>query len=451
MPALAVALVIDKSGSMAGVKIELAKRAAQAAAELLEARDQLAVIAFDGRPMWVCELHSAADRTYILERISALQAGGGTDMGPAIRLAFEALETAVAGIKHVILLTDGQSAPDDYYALVTSMRNSGITVSAVAVGEAADRDLLARIAMWGDGRYYYAVDPSSVPQIFAKETMTAARSALREEPFVAVPVMAHPAMQGVALEEAPFLLGYVRTRAKPTSELVLATESGDPLLAFWRYGLGQVGAFTSDAKNRWAAEWVEWPGYSRFWAQVVRHLVRSEEAGEMLVRTPAEEGGITVVAEAPVEDGWGLASARDEAVVMTVIGPDMAPRELSMEAVAPGRYRGRIEGTEMGDYHIQVTRREAGRVVGQAGTAVALPYPEELRIEPTDEEALRGWVVAGGGRYDPPPDAIFGEDRLRGSRVVRLWPWLLGAAILVLPLDVALRRVAWPWVGGGAR
>ena len=44
----------------------------------------------------------------------------------------------------------------------------------------------------------------------------------------------------IRLDEAPFLLGYVVTRPKPTAEVILATESGDPLLAWWRYGLGMT-------------------------------------------------------------------------------------------------------------------------------------------------------------------------------------------------------------------
>ena len=68
------------------------------------------------------------------------------------------------------------------------------------------------------------------------------------------------------------------TRPKPTAEVILATESGDPLLAWWRYGLGMSVAFTSDAKARWAAEWLTWPQFGQFWAQVVRHALRKAEA-----------------------------------------------------------------------------------------------------------------------------------------------------------------------------
>ena len=74
------------------------------------------------------------------------------------------------------------------------------------------------------------------------------------------------------------------TRPKPTAEVILATESGDPLLAWWRYGLGMSVAFTSDAKSRWAAEWLSWPQFGQFWAQVVRHALRKAEAKGTVVQ-----------------------------------------------------------------------------------------------------------------------------------------------------------------------
>ena len=76
-PSLAMVLVVDKSGSMGGQKIELAKDAAKGAAELLGSKDQLGVVAFDGDSYWVSELHSAADKGYIIDRISTIEASGG--------------------------------------------------------------------------------------------------------------------------------------------------------------------------------------------------------------------------------------------------------------------------------------------------------------------------------------------------------------------------------------
>ena len=65
-----------------------------------------------------------------------------------------------------------------------------------------------------------------------------------------IPVRPADFLSGVTFDSAPFLLGYVTTKPKPTSETWLATERGEPLLSTWRYGLGQSGAFTSDARNR---------------------------------------------------------------------------------------------------------------------------------------------------------------------------------------------------------
>ncbi len=123
-----------------------------------------------------------------------------------------------------------------------------------------------------------------MPQIFAKETVTASKSAINEQPFPPTVVRSTQVLSEIRLDEAPFLLGYVVTRPKPTAEVILATESGDPLLAWWRYGLGMSVAFTSDAKARWAAEWLNWPQFGQFWAQVVRHALRKAEAKGTVVQ-----------------------------------------------------------------------------------------------------------------------------------------------------------------------
>ena len=282
-PSLAMMLVIDKSGSMGGEKIEMAKEAARAAVELLGPSDKVGVLAFEGENFWISELHPCTDKGFVLDRIAGLEAGGGTNMAPAMEEAYETLKTAVAKLKHVIILTDGISQPGDFEGIAQAMNGDRITVSTVAMGSDADQNLLEEIARTGNGRFYLADDPAQVPQIFAKETVTASKSAINEQPFSPAVVRPTQVLSELKLDEAPFLLGYVITRPKPTSEVILATEAGDPLLAWWRYGLGMSVAFTSDAKARWAAEWLTWPQFGQFWAQVVRHALRKSEARGSLV------------------------------------------------------------------------------------------------------------------------------------------------------------------------
>ncbi|MHC5544569.1 vWA domain-containing protein, partial [Singulisphaera rosea] len=116
-PSLAMMLVVDKSGSMGGEKIEMAKEAARAAVELLGPADQVGVLAFEGENFWVSELHPCTDKGFVLDRIASLEAGGGTVMAPAMEEAYEVLKGAVAKLKHMIILTDGISAPGDFVGI----------------------------------------------------------------------------------------------------------------------------------------------------------------------------------------------------------------------------------------------------------------------------------------------------------------------------------------------
>ncbi|MCA9149594.1 MAG: VWA domain-containing protein, partial [Planctomycetales bacterium] len=196
-PSLAMMLVVDRSGSMGGLKLKLAKDAAEGTLELLGPRDQLGLIAFDDDPHWISQLRSAADKVQITRDIRRLTAAGGTNLYPALTQAGTALKQTAAKLKHVILLTDGISAPAQFEPLVADLAAAQITISAVAVGEQADRKLLEAIALQGGGRFYQCQDPHAVPQIFAQETVMASKSAVEETPFVAQLVRATATLRGV--------------------------------------------------------------------------------------------------------------------------------------------------------------------------------------------------------------------------------------------------------------
>lgn len=164
---------------------------------MLGPKDQLGVVAFDGNSYWVSELHSASDEGYIVDRISTIEASGGTSIYPALSDAYDALATATAKLKHVILLTDGHSSPGDFEGIASDMVAARITLSSVAVGQEADQELLEQLAETGGGRYYMCDDPNSVPQIFAKETVEASKSAINELPFVPLLVRPTQVLSGI--------------------------------------------------------------------------------------------------------------------------------------------------------------------------------------------------------------------------------------------------------------
>ena len=289
-PSLAMVLVIDKSGSMSGEPIVMARQAALATSELLSGRDQIAVLGFDSNPQLICPLTNANNQGKIATAIESLDASGGTNLQPAMVQAREILESSNAKIKHVIAMTDGQTNPSNLVELSQEMADQGITISTVALGSGAAGQLPSEMAISGKGRYYEAAEAQEVPQIFTRETMQASRSAIKEDLYACAAVTEHPMISGYESVEFPFVLGYVMTKAKPTAQVLLAVESGDPLLAVGRFGLGFGVAYTADITERWGGEWLAWDGFGSFWAQVFRGALKKDDAIGLATQQSFENG-----------------------------------------------------------------------------------------------------------------------------------------------------------------
>jgi len=438
-PSLALSLVIDRSGSMSGEKVELAKAAAKASADLLSPRDYISVIAFDSDTYPVVPVQPATNPAGVAAQIASIQASGGTNMAPAMEEALRQLSTSPAKLKHVIILTDGVSTPGPFYELASEMARNGITASTVGVGSSTDSDLLSQIARWGNGRYYETADPRNIPQIFTKETMTASKSAIQEFPFLAKPVRAVDFLEGVPWDTAPFLLGYVRTRAKPTSETWLLSERGDPVLSTWRFGLGTAAAFTSDARNRWAVEWLRWPGFGKFWSQLLRRVSRPASLGlsEIELQDLGDEVKLTIDALDP-EQGF-LAEADSS---LQLVGPDGNPESRPLRKTAPGRWEGSFPADSKGVYSGQVKFERDGEPLDTRFFTVARGFSREYLLEPPNEKLLADLAEATGGTVDPDPGTVFLEGDRTASVEYSLWPWLALLALIGFVTDVGIRR--WP-------
>lgn len=280
-PSMSMVLIIDKSGSMGGDKIEMARRAAKSAVELLGPRDRIGVVAFDGTPFKVCPMTPGAAGSEASSAIEKIAAGGGTNLYPAMIMARDMLRTEASRIKHVIILSDGQSIPGDFAGVTDELTAGGCTVSTVALGQGAHAALMRQIAEKGGGRYYFSNDPANIPKIFARETIEASKSAIKEEPFAVVSAVRDGFMSGLDPGKAPFLLGYVMTRPRPGTKVLLLTETSDPLLATGRFGLGRSAAFTSDITPRWSSEWMSWRDYGKFWGQLLRYVAGSGESRDV--------------------------------------------------------------------------------------------------------------------------------------------------------------------------
>ena len=439
-PDIALVLVIDRSGSMQGPKLEAAKESARVTTEVLSPDDYIAVVAFDSEAMRLVQPQRAGNRSRISAEISKLQSGGGTNIFPGLKEAFEILQGINAKVKHVILMTDGEAPTDGLAELVQDMRASRITVSCVGV-QGADRNMLSMIADAGDGRLYMVEDIGSLPKIFMKETQEAQKSQLVEDVVHARIAKRVEAIEGTDVEHAPSLRGYVTTKPKPTAETILISDLGEPLLARWRYGSGTSVAWTSDVKNRWAVDWIRWPGYPKFWAQVIRSSMRRKVYDSYDLFAKVADGRAQVTVDA-IDSGDKFVNELDTQLEVIDPATNKVTQSIVMDQTAAGRYTADFKIQKYGSYLLKAIHKRDGKTVAESLGSVALSYPlEYLRTTP-DEEPLKHAAQVSGGFDQAPIDKIWkAADGESTSYTQDLWPWVLLGVIVLFLLDLYAKRV----------
>ncbi len=443
LPALAMELVLDKSGSMAMTmlgccKVDLSKEAAIAAVELLNPQDEIGVIIFDESFTEIVPLRKATNKGYLKDEIAKIRAGGGTQMYGAMEQAYQRLRRSDAKLKHCLLLTDGQSLPADFEGLARRMAASGITISTVAVGSDSAVGLLKTLAQIGKGNYYYTDSPRSIPRIFTRETMLAARTFIVEKPFRPQCDPGHELLRGLDLAGMPPLLGYVLTSKKELARVAMAAPKGDPVLASWRYGLGRAVAFTSDAKPRWASQWISWPGFLKFWQQVVRWTIRSVDKSPYQAWADIDGAQGRAVLEAIDREGNFVNFLKAEA---RVIGPGLDAVRLPMQQTAPGRYEVRFSAREVGQYVVNISYQDEQGATASQVAGVQVSYsPEYAELTPNEPLLARISEVTHG-KLKPEPQEAFVKREAGARRARDVWAALALIALLLFPLDVALRRL----------
>jgi Mg-chelatase subunit ChlD len=438
-PDIALVLVIDRSGSMQGPKIEAAKESARVTAEVLSPNDVVGVVAFDSEAQIFVKPQRAANKMRISQEIARLAPGGGTNIYPGLREAFELLQGIEAKVKHVIVLSDGEAPYDGIVDLVQDMRAARITVSAVGVS-GADRNLLSMISDNGDGRLYMVEDIAALPRIFMKETTEAQKAQLVEDAVKVRVVKRVEAIEGTAIESAPALRGYVSTKPKPTSEVILVSDLGEPILARWRHGAGMSVAWTSDVKNRWSQDWIAWGGYPKFWAQLVRSSMRRKAFDSYDMFTTVDDGRAQVVVDA-IDAGDQFVNALDTRLEVIDPATNAVRQTVTMDQTAAGRYVADFKIERYGSFLLRAIHQRDGKTVAESMGSVALPYPlEYLRTTPDDTMLRQAAVVTGGFSQLAPKDAWKASEE--SIAFVRdLWPYVLLVMAGLLVLDLYGRRV----------
>jgi Mg-chelatase subunit ChlD len=440
VPSMAIVLVLDASGSMGSfgselAKVELAKETAQSVVDLLGERDLIGVLAFDQVPRWLVRPTPASERVRILDAVSRIKAGGGTVMYPALESARDALRQVEAKVKHVIVLSDGQTDPGAFQNLVTGMAADRITVSTVAIGRDADLDIMKNIASWGRGRSYVTKDLYSIPQILTAEALLATRAYVIEERFTPR-VVGNPSVLA-DVGALPPLRGYLATAPKPSADVPVISLQDDPLVAMWSYGLGRAIAVTTDAQFRWTAEWSGWSRAARFWSQLARWVgTRDTDTLDVHAETTPQQVRIVLDARAP--DGRPLVSLDAAASVSGSSGDAGTARLVQTRA---GWYEGSVPLPAAGAYLIHVTASEGGRPYGRAALPLAVPYSPELRQVGLNRAVISQLVEVGGAKIIGSVAEALAPPSNPVRRSQPVWPWFSGLALAGLMAEVAMRRI----------
>lgn len=451
-PEAAIVFVIDASGSMSGSVLgsarsqqDIANEATALAIRSLDKKDLVGVIAFDNMHRVVVPLGPNEDPEAAGARVRSIAPGGGTRLGPALAEARSQLNRVEAKIKHVIVLSDGRSQEAEMLpALAQSMSNDAINVSTISVGDMADDDTMRQIAAVGGGQYYQVVNPNVLPRIFLKVVRVVRKPMIREGAFN--PVLVPTGSELIAdLGRPPPLYGLVLTQAReePTITYAMLHPAGEPLLAHWPVELGHVGAFTSDASG-WARDWLDWPGYQRFWTNVARALARTSAESPHELRIDAGADQLNLRLDAIDERGRPLDLLTVSADVFTPGGDRLAT---NLTQTGPGVYEATVPTLESGSYVAIVKPRLGQTPLTPLVGGASIAFGREYRALRSNDALLAEIARRTGGRVIDIDDAtvnLFDRRDVPPTRArTPIWRSLLIWAIAIMLMDVGTRRVAW--------
>ena len=419
-----------------------AQQIALAALRVLSPTDEYGIVYYDwqGGVKWLFDLQRITDKSKMAALINTVTPGDMPDFIPAFQAAHKSLKASNASVKHVVVISDGDPAyPSDQAVL--NMVADGITISAVGISphSANDTKRMAYISqVIGGGRYYEPQSPSALPQIFIKEAATVRRALIFEDPFEPRQQLLSELVRGIGAGEYPMLHGYVLTSAKPLAEVPLVSNNDDPILAHWQYGLGRAVAFTSDAKSRWAAEWLGWGKYEQFWAQVVRWCARNVQDAGLRVRVATRDDRVHVIVDALDKQSRFLNNLE---FVGNLITPDHREVPVDLEQTGPGRYEAFVDADDPGTHFMSLRYTDSEGKPALYTHGMTVPYSAEFKELNANDEKLKSIAKATHGHVIDPDSDVFARTFDPEPRYADTWPLLMLVAICLVPFDIFVRRV----------
>jgi len=445
---LSLILIIDKSGSMLGKKMLFAKKASIELIKQLKPSDNFGIVAFDTSPYTIVELKSnEAAKKEIIRKLSMLNADGGTDIFPAMDMAYRQIRQKNSKVNHVILLSDGNTKSIYYHynKMITKFQQAHITVSTIALGTwLVNTKLLEDIAKKTKGQFYQISDIIRLPRLIVKDSeFFVSQSDFHEEHFYPQINQESQILKGIYDKQFPPLKGHTIIEAKENVEVPLVTNimgKTDPILADWRYGLGKVVIYASDANARWSSKWINWAMFNKFWSQVVRWSMRDISKANYDIKIKSNDDTVSLQIESSslLEDGTKLA--------VSIISPDYAGngQDLLMKQVAPKRFISELKDVDPGTYNLKISRTRDGKVIDFKTKGLLVPEkivtkPLEYAVQGNNTTQLKNIAEITGGKYNPKKEDITVEE----EEIIifkSLAGILIPLALFLFIIDIAVRK-----------
>lgn len=445
---LSLIIIIDKSGSMLGKKMLFAKKAAIELLKQLKANDNFGIIAFDTMPYTIVELKPNEEvKREIIRKLSMLNADGGTDIFPAMDAAYQQLRKKNSKVNHVILLSDGntRSIYYQYNELISRLQQANVTVSTVALGTwLVNTKLLEDIAKKTKGQFYQITDIIKLPRLIVQDTeFFVSQSDFHEEHFYPEINQESQILKGIYEKQFPPLKGHTITEAKEKVEVPLITNimgKTDPILANWRYGLGKVVVYASDANARWSSKWINWLMFNKFWSQVVRWSMRDISKADYDIKIKTDDNSTSLLIESSSQ------VADDTKLEVSLLSPDFSGngRKLTMKPVAPKRFSTELKDINPGAYNLRISRVKDGKVIDLVTKGLIVPEKvaaktPEYSAQGNNVSYLKNIAEITGGKYNPEKEEILVEEK--EIIIARDFAsYLIPLALIMFIIDIAVRK-----------
>lgn len=452
--AVAIAIVLDRSGSMAvsvnaggkkRTKMDLANAGTIAAIDLLGPMDRVCVLAVDSEPHEIVRMTQIRNnKKALIGRVRKIKSmGGGIYVYQGLKAAWDQLKKTNVGTRHVILFSDAADSeePGDYKRLLATMKKEGCTVSVIGLGTKADPDakLLEDIAKRGDGRIFFSERAVDIPKIFAQETVTIARSAFVEEPIGAQATGRWAEVSPKMLKWLPEVGGYNLSYARDdaTTSLITTDEYLAPLVAQARRGLGRCAAVTFPLGGEFSDPARDWTSYGDFVQTLTRWLMGLDLPPGIGLRHKLDGTHLTLDLLYDPEMWSQPLSTSPPRLRLLEDGPGKNPYDISWKRIEPG--------------HFSVTRDlDEGSVIRgaiQVGSH-AIPFGPitvgssiEWAFDPERLSELHSVSKLTGGRELLDLSKAWQRPPFEHEVTLRLW--LALTLLIFVLLDALLTRTGW--------